>query len=62
MTAMGDPPAEVQAFQAAGRAQFLREGSYTSLADAMQQLGLTEEGIWAVIQKRMIDLLQGSSS
>lgn len=58
----GDPPAEVQAFQAAVTAQFLREGGYTSLADAMQQLGLSEEGIWAVIQKRMIDLLQGSSS
>jgi hypothetical protein len=58
----GDPPAEVQAFQAAVIAQFLREGGYTSLADAMQQLGLSEEGIWAVIQKRMIDLLQGSSS
>ena len=50
-------PAEVRDLQSRVVAEFLREGDYANLADAMDKLGLDVDGIWALIQRRCLDAL-----
>ena len=50
-------PEEVLAFQAAVIAQFLQDGGYASLADAMEKLGLDWESLQALIHRKCLDLL-----
>jgi hypothetical protein len=50
-------PNEVRALYARVVADFLREGSYKHLADAMDKLGLDKKGIDALIERRCWDAL-----